>query len=162
VRSVSSDNLSTVTVRAIEGYPITRLLDDVKVQVDAIPNLPEQAEKPIVKENKRQSQVLWVEIYGSDDEVLRKETARRMRDMLLAQPAISKVETFGARDYEVSIEPSEEALGKYGLTFEEFTTLSPAEKERRARENPRWCKVEYEGVTGRVAGRYLTEGDCRR
>lgn len=49
-----------------------------------------------------------------------------------------------------------------GLTFEEFTTLSPAEKERRARENPRWCKVEYEGVTGWVAGRYLTEGDCRR
>jgi uncharacterized protein YraI len=49
-----------------------------------------------------------------------------------------------------------------GLTFEEFTTLSPAEKERRARENPRWCKVEYQGVTGWVAGRYLGEGDCRR
>ncbi len=49
-----------------------------------------------------------------------------------------------------------------GLTFEEFATLSPAEKERRARENPRWCKVEYEGDTGWVAGRYLTEGDCRR
>ncbi len=49
-----------------------------------------------------------------------------------------------------------------GLSFEEFTTLSPEEKERRARENPRWCKVEYQGVTGWVAGRYLTEGDCRR
>ncbi len=119
VRSVSSDNLSTVTVRALEGYPITRLLDDVKVQVDAIPNLPEQAEKPIVKEKKRQSQVLWVEIYGSADETLRKETARLIRDRLLAQPAISKVETFGARDYEIAIEPSEEALRKYGLTFDE-------------------------------------------
>jgi Bacterial SH3 domain len=51
---------------------------------------------------------------------------------------------------------------KGGLTFEEFTTLAPEEKERRARENPRWCKVEYQGVTGWVAGRYLTEGDCRR
>ncbi len=51
---------------------------------------------------------------------------------------------------------------KGGLTFEEFTNLSPEEKERRARENPRWCKVEYRGVTGWVAGRYLTEGDCRR
>lgn len=119
VRSVSTDNISTVTVRALEGYPITRLLDDVKVQVDAIPNLPEQAEKPIIKENKRQSQVLWIEIYGSADETLRKEMARRMRDMLLAQPAISKVATFGARNYEISIEPSEEALRKYGLTFDE-------------------------------------------
>lgn len=48
-----------------------------------------------------------------------------------------------------------------GLTFEEFSTLSNGEKERRARENPRWCKVEYQGVTGWVAGRYLAEGNCR-
>jgi hypothetical protein len=49
-----------------------------------------------------------------------------------------------------------------GLTFQEFTELSPAEKEKRERENPRWCKVEYQGVTGWVAGRYLGEDDCRR
>ena len=36
-----------------------------------------------------------------------------------------------------------------GLTFEEFSTLTPAEQERRAREDPRWCKVEYQGVTDR-------------
>jgi multidrug efflux pump subunit AcrB len=119
IRSISTDSLATVTVQAIEGYPITKLLDDIKIQVDAIPSLPEQAEKPVVTEKKRQSQVLWVEIYGSGDEALRKETARLMRDRLLAQPAISKVETFGARDYEIAIEPSEEALRKYGLTFQE-------------------------------------------
>lgn len=50
---------------------------------------------------------------------------------------------------------------KGGLTFREHTELSPAEKERRERENPRWCRVEYRGVTGWVAGRYLAEGDCR-
>ena len=47
-----------------------------------------------------------------------------------------------------------------GLTFEEFTTLSPAERERRERENPRWCNVEYEGRVGWAAARYLAEGDC--
>jgi uncharacterized protein YraI len=50
---------------------------------------------------------------------------------------------------------------KGGLTFREFTELSPAEKERRQRENPRWCRIEYRGVTGWVAGRYLAEGECR-
>lgn len=50
---------------------------------------------------------------------------------------------------------------KGGLTFREFTELSPAEKERRERENPRWCRVEYRGVTGWVAGRYLAEAECR-
>jgi hypothetical protein len=47
-----------------------------------------------------------------------------------------------------------------GLTFQEFTELSPAERARRERENPRWCKVEYQGITGWVAGRYLAEGFC--
>lgn len=120
IRSESTDSLATITVEAIENYPITKLLDDVKIQVDAIPSLPEQAEKPVVNENQRANQVLWVEIYGSDDEALRKETARRLRDALLAQPAISKVETVGARDYEISIEPSEEQLRRYGLTFQEL------------------------------------------
>ncbi len=122
IRSVSTDSLATVTVKAIEDYPISKLLDDIKIQVDAIPSLPEQAEKPVVTENKRNNQVLWVEIYGSEDETARKETARELRDQLLAQPSISKVETIGARDYEISIEPSEEQLRSYGLTFQELAT----------------------------------------
>lgn len=122
IRSVSTDSLATITVQAIEDYPISKLLDDVKIQVDAIPSLPEQAEKPVVTENKRASQVLWLEIYGSEDEAARKETARELRDELLAQPSISKVETIGARDYEISIEPSEEQLRRYGLTFQELAT----------------------------------------
>jgi len=50
---------------------------------------------------------------------------------------------------------------KGGLTFREFTELSPAEKEKRARENPRWCKVEYRGITGWVNAHYLREGYCQ-
>lgn len=49
-----------------------------------------------------------------------------------------------------------------GLTFQEFTELLPAERKKRERKNPRWCKVAYRGITGWVAGRYLAEGDCRR
>ena len=47
-----------------------------------------------------------------------------------------------------------------GLTFTEFSTLSKAEQAERLRENPRWCRVEYQGVTGWVAGRYVAEGSC--
>ena len=47
-----------------------------------------------------------------------------------------------------------------GLTFEEFTSLSEAEKEIIKKERPRWCLVEYRGVRGWVAGRYLREGSC--
>ena len=49
---------------------------------------------------------------------------------------------------------------KGGLTYEEFTTLSDAEKETIKKERPRWCRIDYQGTTGWVAGRYLREGSC--
>ena len=47
-----------------------------------------------------------------------------------------------------------------GLSFEEFSTLSAAEWEQRLRANPRWCKVEYRGRSGWVAGSHLAEAVC--
>lgn len=47
-----------------------------------------------------------------------------------------------------------------GLTFRELTTLSDAPKAQRQRENPRWCKVEYRGTVGWVAGHDLAEDGC--
>ena len=47
-----------------------------------------------------------------------------------------------------------------GLSLAEYTTLSPAQQKERLRQHPRWCRVEYRGVTGWVAGRFLAEGSC--
>ena len=49
-----------------------------------------------------------------------------------------------------------------GLTLEEFTTLSEADKNKIKKERPRWCFIEYKGIRGWVAGRYLREGFCRQ
>ncbi len=119
IRSVSKDNIATITVQAREKYPISKLLDDVKIQIDSIPSFPEQAENPVVTKNQQESTVLWVELYGNASEKTLKETARKVRDELLRQPAISKIESFGSRAYEISIEPSEEKLRFYNLTFDE-------------------------------------------
>ena len=48
-----------------------------------------------------------------------------------------------------------------GLTFQEFTTLTQEQQARRLLENPRWCRIEYRGITGWVAGRYLAEDSCQ-
>ena len=49
---------------------------------------------------------------------------------------------------------------KGGLTFEEFTTLSEAQKQQLLKQRPRWCRVHYHGTTAWVAGRYLKEAAC--
>jgi hypothetical protein len=49
---------------------------------------------------------------------------------------------------------------KGGLTYSEFTALPEAEKRQILKQRPRWCRVNYQGVTGWVAGRYLQEASC--
>ncbi len=119
IRSVSSENLATVIVDAKEGYDISKLVNDIKIQVDAIPSFPAEAENAVIEEQKRENKALWIEIYGDIPEAVRKEAARDLRDRLLREPAISKINTYGARTYEIAIEPTEEKLRAYDLTFDE-------------------------------------------
>jgi len=44
-----------------------------------------------------------------------------------------------------------------GLTLEEFTTLSEAERREIERTRPRWCRVGFGELDGWVAGRFLRE-----
>ena len=47
-----------------------------------------------------------------------------------------------------------------GLSIEEFNRLDKDARQRRLIENPRWCKVEYQGTTGWVDGQFLAEAAC--
>lgn len=47
-----------------------------------------------------------------------------------------------------------------GLTMKEFSTLSAAEKSKRAAANPRWCQVEFKQQKGWLMGDVLIEGAC--
>lgn len=47
-----------------------------------------------------------------------------------------------------------------GLTLDEFSKLDKDAQQRRLQENPRWCKVEYQGTTGWVEGQFLAEAAC--
>lgn len=121
IRSTSSNTGAVVTVDALEDYPLTKLFDEIKVQIDAISTFPGEAEKPIIEEQKRSHNVLWVDVHGDASETVLKETARSVRDELLKLPDINKVATHGERDYEISIELSEEKLRTYDLTFNEVS-----------------------------------------
>ncbi|TMV05492.1 DUF1311 domain-containing protein [Ruegeria sediminis] len=45
-----------------------------------------------------------------------------------------------------------------GLSFAEWSEATQAERDAAARK--RWCKIEYDGVTGWVAARFLGEGSA--
>ncbi len=119
VRSTSSEGFGTVTIEMLSGTDADALLDDVKTRVDAIDTLPEDAEKPIIEDLLMRNQVINVAVYGDTDEASLKRIGERVRDDINGLPGISQVELASARPYEVSIEISEEALRRHGMTLDE-------------------------------------------
>ena len=117
--SNADEGLGTVTVEIEFGADVRRVLDDIKGQVDAIDTFPAETEKPIVRELLARTQVVDVAVSGRADEFALKAAAERVRDALAALPAISHVEMLSARPYEISIEVSESALRRHGLTFDD-------------------------------------------
>jgi len=119
ITSVAREGLGSVSVEAEDGYDVQNLLDEIKVQVDAIATFPANTEKPVVYRIKAQQDVLWVSVYGDVTERELKEVTKTMRDEIANLSGISDVSVFGARDFEVSVEISEVQLQAYNLTFED-------------------------------------------
>lgn len=117
LNSRAVEGMGTVTIQVEEDYEVQSLLDEVKVQVDAIPSFPADTEKPVVYRQKIQQDVIWLSVYGDASERELKEFAKDLRDDIANLPGISSVQVVGARDYEISVELSEVDLQKYNLTF---------------------------------------------
>lgn len=119
ITSSASEGRGVVTVEVMEGADLSRVLDDIKTNVDAIETFPEETESPVIKEVLVRQQVLDVAVSGDADEKSLKVVGERIRDGLSSLPGITQVDLAVARPYEVSIEVSEKNLRQYGLTFEE-------------------------------------------
>ncbi|MFW8589534.1 efflux RND transporter permease subunit [Glaciecola sp. 2405UD65-10] len=119
ITSTAREGLGSISIEAEDGYDVQNLLDEVKVQVDAISTFPANTEKPVVYRIKAQQDVLWVSVYGDVSERELKELTKSMRDDIANLSGISDVSVFGARDYEVSVEISEIELQAYNLSFDD-------------------------------------------
>ncbi|CAB0150332.1 Multidrug resistance protein MdtB [Pseudidiomarina piscicola] len=117
--STASEGGGSVSVEVESGYDTQVVMDEVKMLIDAIPNFPQQIESPNIYRIRPQRQVLWVSVYGDMTERNQKELAKSIRDDLKSIGGVTKVEVVGARDYEISVEISEQDLQRYNLTFQQ-------------------------------------------
>ena len=117
INATAVEGMGTVSIQVEEDYDVQSLLDEVKVQVDAIPSFPADTEKPVIYRQKIQQDVIWISVYGDASERELKEFAKNLRDDIANLSGISSVQVVGARDYEISVELSEVDLQKYNLTF---------------------------------------------
>ncbi len=119
VTSTSIENSGSVVIELMPGSDVSRALDDIKAQIDAIDTFPDEAETPVIREILMRKQVINVAVSGEAPEASLRHYASRLRDELMALPDITQVELANVRDLEVSIDVSEQALRQYSLTFDE-------------------------------------------
>jgi len=119
--SVAQEGVGRVNIELMSGYSLSEKLDEVQMQINAITTFPEQTEKPIVTKVEFKGQVLWLSLNGNMDRRSRQTLAQGIRDDIMLLPSVNSAQIRGNRDYEISIEVSEEKLQKYHLTFDDIT-----------------------------------------
>jgi multidrug efflux pump subunit AcrB len=89
--STAREGVGSLSIEVEDGYSVQDLLDEVKVQVDAIPSFPGNTEKPVVYRIKFPQDVLWVSVYGDTTERELKQYTQDIRDDIANLPGISNV-----------------------------------------------------------------------
>ncbi|MCP4908777.1 MAG: efflux RND transporter permease subunit [bacterium] len=119
LQSLAIDNACRVTIELLESADPHVVLADINGRIDTIERFPDNAEKPIVDHVVVHIPVIDLSLSGNASEHTLKRAGKRLRDELLSLPGITQVELHFARPYEIAIEVSEEALRRYGLSFDE-------------------------------------------
>ena len=119
IQSTASEGNASVMIELELGADARRVVDEVKNNVDAITTFPLETEKPIVREMTARNQVTDIAISGETDIFALKALAERVRDELTATAEITQVDVVSAPPYEISIEVSEVALRRHGMTFDQ-------------------------------------------
>jgi len=120
IQSTAAEGMGTVTIELELGADARKVVDEVKSSVDAITTFPTETEKPIIRELTSRMQVTDIAVSGDVDLFTLKTATERVRDELSAIPGITQVDIISAPPYEISIEVSEVALRRHGLTFDQI------------------------------------------
>ena len=153
IRSVANQSIASVTVEVANGYDVRNVMDDVNSRVDAIQNLAEEAEEPIIQEILITAQVMSIAVSADTNEATLRTLAEEVRTGLLnfagGSAKVTQAKLAGVRDYEISIEVPEATLRQYGITFNQL-----ADAVRRASLDLPGGSVRTRG--GEVANRITT------
>ncbi|MDP7354007.1 MAG: efflux RND transporter permease subunit [Desulfobacterales bacterium] len=117
--STAREGMGSVTVELDSKADVKKVLDDIKMEVDHIATFPIEAEDPIITEIINRTPAISVAVYGDASEKRLREVAERIRDDLIDMGGITLADLLGVRDYEISVEVSEENLRRYGISFEQ-------------------------------------------
>lgn len=120
--TTSEEGRSATVITVQYGYDTETVHDRVKNEIDQISSFPDDADKPVVSVPTHTHPVMTLGVTGALDEKTLKKLADTIETELKRLSAVSRVSVAGTRDYQVTVEVSEEALRAYGLTLSDVAT----------------------------------------
>lgn len=120
ITSSAQEGRGFVNIEGQRNLDGNEFVNEIKLRVDSINNLPGDAFRPVVSRWENQQQMYMIALHGDVERRELQRLAREIRDEIGSQVGeASIVNTMAYLSEEVAIEVSEEALRRYGLTFNE-------------------------------------------
>ncbi len=115
ISCAANEGFASATVEMKEGANLDRFTSDIKTEIEAVTDFPEQTEKPVITQMGRTDFVANVVVSGPKKKTDLKAYAEQIKDALLAAGGIPKVDISGFSDRQIRIEISDLTLRQYGL-----------------------------------------------
>ncbi|MEX0775291.1 MAG: efflux RND transporter permease subunit [Phycisphaeraceae bacterium] len=113
-----------IEVRFKEGIgDVDKAVRDVERAIDALTDLPDEAERTTVRELEPQIPVIILTAYGDVDEMVLKRAVRSMHDELRALPGMGDIIFGGVREYEIRVELDNQQLMAHGISLPQVADL---------------------------------------
>ncbi|WP_419797818.1 MAG: efflux RND transporter permease subunit [Terasakiella sp.] len=122
IRSTSGEGSAVVYIDIDDNYDPQTLLADIKSRVDAVNTFPGDAERPVISLAQHTHDVITVTLASDYGEQETREYAQNLRDEMLRLDGVTQLELDGIRNYEITINVSQNSLRQYGLTLSDISS----------------------------------------
>jgi multidrug efflux pump subunit AcrB len=111
------EGLARAIAEMTEGSDLDRFTTDVRTEIDAITDFPDQAEDPVVKQLGRTDFVASVALTGAASKPDLKAYSEELKDRMLRHGGIPKVDIKGFSDHQIRIELPDATIRQYGISI---------------------------------------------
>ncbi|MBT7485104.1 MAG: efflux RND transporter permease subunit [Rhodospirillales bacterium] len=111
------EGLARAVVEMVEGANLDRFTADIRTEIDAITEFPDQAEDAVVKQLGRTDFVASVAVTGVASKPDLKAYVEEVKDRMLRFGGIPKIEIKGFSDHQVRIQLPDATIRQYGISI---------------------------------------------
>ncbi len=112
----ATEGLGRAVIEMREGENFDRFTADVKTEIEAVDDFPEESETPTIRQLGRTDFVASIAVTGPTKKPDLKAYAEALKEKLLRWGGIPKVDVIGFSDHQIRVELRDAALRQFGLS----------------------------------------------